>query len=396
MTAVLDVAAPPATSAAAGSSLDHGSGPTTAPPARRLGRRPALDGLRGVAWMMVFLDHTHLVPWLQFGEVSMYLFFALSGFLITAQLVSEAGRQGHVDIVQWFRRRARRILPALVLMVGVWFVVVALFPHASWAASAQDSGSGGTDLFVAAKGALGALALLTNWLDILQLYGGPFALGHLWFIAVQEQFYLVWVPVFVLLLCRFRRLVVPVALGLAGLSIVEALVLSRGGANWIRVYAGTDTRAAAILLGAALAVWWTEGRLDFLRHRVLGLAVSGGAVIGLIWTLSAFTTAHASTTDSLAWVVATVAAAVVVASIVVREWGALAWVLGRPTLVYLGSRSYALFLWHYVWLSWLAGLGLLGIVASLLASLVCAEISWRLVEERFIGARRQEPIPASA
>ena len=402
MSVVLDAGPTSADPAGDGAAGDHGgqtegspSEPGVEPGPRRLPRRPALDGLRGVAFLMVFLDHTRLLPTLQFGEVSMYIFFAMSGFLITTQLVSEAGRHGKVSLRRFFGRRGRRILPALVLLVGVWFVVAALFPHASWTTSTPGGGSTGpTDLVVAAKGAVGAVAYMTNWLDILQLYGGRFALGHLWFIAVQEQFYLLWVPVLVLLLCRFRRLVVPVALGLATVSVVEALVLTHGGANWFRVYAGTDTRAAAILLGGALAVWWSEGRLDWLRRRALGAMVGAAAVIGLVWTLVAFSTDHASTTDSLAWVVATLAAAALVVSTVVRQRGITDHVLSHPVLVHLGSRSYALYLWHYVWLTWFAGLGLLGIGASLLASLVCAEASWRLVEQRALR-RRVAPPPVT-
>jgi peptidoglycan/LPS O-acetylase OafA/YrhL len=168
--------------------------------------------------------------------------------------------------------------------------------------------------------------------------------------------------------------------------------LTRGGANWLRVYAGTDTRAAAILLGGALAIWWGDGRLDGMGHR-LGSAVGAGSVLALIWSLAAFSSAHASDTGSVAWVVATLAGATLVLSLVVRQTGLVARALSRPTLVYLGSRSYALYLWHYVWLTWFAGFGGLGIVAGLLASLACAEGSWRLVEERAL--RRRPPATVS-
>ncbi len=93
---------------------------------------------------------------------------------------------------------------------------------------------------------------------------------------------------------------------------------------------------------------------------------------------------------------ATVAAPVLVVVLVTADRGHLSSVLSHRTLVYLGSRSYALYLWHYVWLTWLAGAGTFGIGASLVASLVCAELSWRLVEQRALGlARRRRPEPAA-
>ncbi len=124
MSGVIDVSAEPRPAA-----------PTTemAPPARRLGHRPQLDGLRGVAFVMVLIDHTRLLADLQFGEVAMYVFLALSGFLVTVGLLGEAGRQPTIRVRRFFARRGRRLLPALAGLLIVWLVVVALFPHAGWA-----------------------------------------------------------------------------------------------------------------------------------------------------------------------------------------------------------------------------------------------------------------------
>jgi peptidoglycan/LPS O-acetylase OafA/YrhL len=364
------------------------------PRSRSLGHIPALDGLRGVAWMMVFVDHTRLLPDLQFGEVAMYVFLALSGFLITVQVAGEAGRDGRVRIRRFFGRRVRRLLPALAFMVAVWVVVVVLFPHATWTTTTPGGGSPGpVDLTVAAKGAAGALTYASNWLDILGLYGGRFPLGHLWFLATQEQFYLLWVPLLALLIIKARRLVVPAALGLAALSVVEALVMMQHGTNWLRIYAGTDTRAASILVGSALAIGWSSGRLDWLGHRLGGAVVRAASLVALGWTLVAFSTDHGSTIDGLAWVVATAAGAALVVSLVVTRRGIMRRVLGQPVLRYLGSRSYGLYLWHYVWLTWLAGLGGIGILAALLASLVSAEVSWQLVEQRLSGRPRRPARP---
>ena len=379
---------------------DPAADPATRRPTRRpgrsLGRRPALDGLRGAAFVMVFVDHTRLLADLQFGQVAMYVFLALSGFLVTVALMGEAGRQGTIRVQHFFARRGRRLLPALGALLIVWLVVVGLFPHAAWTSTTPGGGATGpTDFGVAIRGSIGALGYVTNWLDILGLYGGRFPLGHLWFLATQEQLYLLWVPLLAVLVCRCRRLVVPVALALAAGSTAWALLLMHQGANWMRIYAGTDTRAASILLGSALAVGWSSGHFDALARRRLGTAVRMACVGVLVWALFTFSTRHASLDDGLAWVACTVAGAVLVLAMVVADQGWLHRLFGHRVLGYLGSRSYGLYLWHYVWLTWLAGFGLLGIAGAAVASLVCAETSWQVIELRFGAVRRREPSPPS-
>ncbi len=359
---------------------------------RRLGHRPALDGLRGAAFVMVFVDHTRLVADLQFGEVAMYVFLALSGFLVTVPLLGEAGLERMIRVRRFFARRARRLLPALGTLLVVWLAVVALFPHAGWTATTPGGGATGpTDFGVAIRGSIGALGYLTNWLDILGLYGGRFPLGHLWFVAAQEQLYLLWVPVMALLACRLRRLMVPVALVLAAASTAWALLLMHQGANWMRIYAGTDTRAASILLGSALAMGWTTGRFHGLTGGGWATAVRAACLGVLGWALFTFSTRHASVDDGLAWVACTVAGGFLVLAVTVAEQGWVHRLLSHRALGYLGSRSYALYLWHYVWLTWLAGFGLVGIAGAVLASLLCAEVSWQLVERRFGPRRRPDP-----
>ena len=251
--------------------------------------------------------------------------------------------------------------------------------------------TGPTDFGVAIRGTIGALGYMTNWLDIFGLYGGRFPLGHLWFLATQEQLYFLWVPVMALLACRWRRVMVPAALALAAGSTAWALLLMHQGANWMRIYAGTDTRASSVLLGSALAVGWSAGRFEALARRGWGTAARAACVGVLGWALFTFSTRHASFDDGVAWVACTVAGAMLVLAVTMAEQGWIHRLLSHRLLGYLGSRSYGLYLWHYVWLTWLAGFGLVGIAGALLASLVCAEVSWQLVEQRFGSRRRPAP-----
>jgi peptidoglycan/LPS O-acetylase OafA/YrhL len=363
---------------------------------RRLGHRRALDGLRALAFGMVFLDHSRLVPSIELGQVSMYVFLSLSGFLITAQLVGEHGKYGRIGLRAFYGRRARRLLPALGALLAIWFVVVVVFNQSAWTTSTPSGGPGGPQSLTAAtQGIVGALAYVTNWFDIFHVYSARMPLGHLWSLTVQEQFYLVWTPLLVVLLCRFRRLVVPVALGLTALSLGEAILLLHGGVDWMRIYIGTDTRASAMLLGCALAVWWSEGKLDLFRRRHLGAVPGVVAIVALVWCTRALAGPHASPRELVAWVVGTLAGAIFVVSVVERERSPVSRFLGSRVMVYLGRRSYALYLWHYVWLTWFRSLGLTGVVLAMLASLACAELSWRLVESRFLAHGRRGNAPAT-
>jgi peptidoglycan/LPS O-acetylase OafA/YrhL len=188
----------------------------------------------------------------------------------------------------------------------------------------------------------------------------------------------------VLLLCRFRRLVVPVTLGLTAASLAGALLLLHGGMAWMRIYVGTDTRASAMLLGCALAIWWSEGRLGVFRRRHVGAAPGILAIAALMWCSLAPAGSQSSPRELVAWVVGTVAGAIFVVSVAERERSPVSRFLGTRVMVYLGKRSYALYLWHYVWLTWFRSLGLTGVMLALAATLACAELSWRVVESRFL------------
>src|SRR6266536_4879494 len=218
---------------------------------------PGLDGVRALAVLAVVVYHlgttggAHLLPG---GFLGVDVFFVLSGYLITSLLMVEGWQAGRISIRRFYQRRARRLLPALLallLAVGV--------AGAFWL----------TDQAAALRGELvAALTYVTNWWLIAQkasYFGGgsrPSPLTHLWSLAVEEQFYLVW-PLVMILLARLRtsrRVVLAVLAVLIAASTVAAALWYDPWADPSRVYYGTDTRALAPLVGAALAFavrpWW--------------------------------------------------------------------------------------------------------------------------------------------
>ncbi|MCU1357485.1 MAG: acyltransferase family protein [Acidimicrobiales bacterium] len=216
---------------------------------------PALDGLRGAAVVAVLLYHGgHLTG----GYLGVDLFFVLSGYLITSLLLAEHRRSGGIALGAFWGRRARRLLPALLLLlcgVAVYAKVLAR----------------PVDLQQIRGDAFATLAYVANWRTILHgsnywdISLAPSPLQHVWSLAIEEQFYLVW-PLLVVLVSRRRhdaaRVVGSIAVVGALASAVAFVVLHHLGASDTRVYEGTDTRAVALLLGAALAAWrrWSADR----------------------------------------------------------------------------------------------------------------------------------------
>jgi peptidoglycan/LPS O-acetylase OafA/YrhL len=240
---------------------------------------PALDGLRGVAVLGVLLFHTGHLPG---GFLGVDLFFALSGYLITDLLLREVERRGTVSLTAFWGRRIRRLRPALVLMLVVVTVVV-------WSAGAPDL------VRTTLSDGPWVQLNLVNWHLLAESagYWDRFGQGrlfeHLWSIAVEEQFYLLW-PVLVILVVRGAKRaehwVAVAALGASVASLV-LMVLLLDPADPSRVYTGTDTRAFSLLLGAAVATRPVREQVARLPRAVAeGLAVALVAVIGVLWWLA--------------------------------------------------------------------------------------------------------------
>jgi peptidoglycan/LPS O-acetylase OafA/YrhL len=321
---------------------------------------PALDGLRGVAVVGVLAFH---LGHLRGGYLGVDLFFVLSGFLITSLLLVEWEHDGRIALGAFWARRARRLLPALFLLIGAIAVYAATSPPALVPNALRGD-------------ALATLGYVANWHAVLarhgywELFAAPSLLAHTWSLAIEEQLYVVW-PLIVVLALRFgRRALLWTALALAAASALAMIVVHGAGDDTARAYYGTDTRAAAVLIGAALAAW--RGR----RHAALQLAALPLAVA---W----FTVAGTSNglyEGGLA--LCSLAAALVIAGVL--EPGPLSSALSVSPLRHLGAISYGVYLWHWpVFVVLDARTSLAGwplLVAKLAVTFAVSEASFHLLE----------------
>lgn len=361
---------------------------------------PGLDGLRAIAVLAVIAYHLGF-SWAPGGLLGVGVFFTLSGYLITDLLLAqlrrraalrpgrELGTLGRDDIGEtlgsFWLRRARRLLPALFLMLAF---VAAWVGFAGPAQPAQF------------REAVAAAALyVANWQLVLQhvsyfsRFGPPSPLGHLWSLGVEEQFYILW-PLLLLLGLRFvkeasdlRPRLAGMTLLLAGASALEMALLYRPGFDPSRVYYGTDTRAFGLLIGAALAMVWPSVRL---RKEIASGAVSvldgvGGLCLVGIFVMFWRVGEYSPFLYEGGFVVLSFATAVLVATLA-HPASRLGGLLGRQPLRWIGERSYGIYLWHFPIIVLTTPAGSHGVdlpraVLQVAATFAIAALSWRYVEQ---------------
>ena len=385
---------------------------------------PGLDGLRAIAVAAVVMYHLGY-GWAQGGLLGVGVFFTLSGYLITDILVGQWTARGRIGLASFWLRRARRLLPALFVMLAVVTVWVQEF--------ARSFGPGFRGDVIA------SVLYMSNWWYIGQhssyyaRFAPPGPPDHLWSLAVEEQFYLVWPWVVLVLVwvaglagrrrrglahgsflsARARLVIAEVTLWLAAASAVAMAVLYQPGYDPTRVYEGTDTRAFGLLAGAALAIGWPTRRLtrdrasgkrggaggariapDAARWLLDGAGAAGLAVIGLlVWR----TNQYSDFMFRGGLLLLSAATAAVIAA-VVTPGSLLGQALGIRPLRWLGVRSYGIYLWHYPLIVLTAAAGSAGgpvsprrAVALVVATVSVAALSWRFIEEPVRRGARPRP-----
>ena len=299
----------------------------------RLGYRPSLDGLRAVAILSVLAVHTiHVYGWplLKGGSLGVDVFFVLSGFLITSLLLEEWSGDGQINLRNFYLRRALRLVPALVALLTVLFFTAHL-------------------LLAPAEAARTLRAIPISFLylsDLAIAFGDNHQLGalkHTWSLAVEEQFYLLWPPLFYLALKSglSRRTIFGLTLLLIVAAVLHRAALWEGPVSIPRTYYSIDTRADALLVGCATGMALSWG---FVRACPGWLAAL--AVLTLEFMLL-FTDYATPFMHKGGFTVAAVATSCVIVGVLLRPSGLFRGVLEARALVWVGRVSYGLYLWHY-------------------------------------------------
>ncbi|MBC7403407.1 MAG: acetyltransferase [Microbacteriaceae bacterium] len=369
---VLDTPAP--TSARMPHSVDSRSGDS------RSARLPGLDGLRALAVAAGIVYHlgSGIVPG---GFVGVDVFFVISGYLITGLLVREKDSYGRIRLAGFWMRRARRLLPALGLVVVV-------------SASAALA-IGGNPLVYLGRQVLGAATFSSNWLSIAAAQNyfdetTPELFRNLWSLAVEEQFYLAWPLVVLLVLAvRSRPARVFIVMAIAVASAVAMAILAAAG-DPTRVYYGSDTHSFGLAIGAALAILHRDWPASTgpLARRVLP-ALSAISVLGII-AIALLLPEGVPLTYRGGLALVAVLTVLVIAGAVVSPGSPVSAALDWHPLRWIGERSYGLYLWHWpVWVLVTAALPslsqswsgwMLGAI-TLAITVVAAVLSYRFVEQ---------------
>ena len=379
---------------------------------------PALDGLRTLAVVAVVLYHLNLT-WAQGGLLGVTIFFVLSGYLITRLLINEIAKTGRIDLKSFWIRRIRRLFPAVVTVVAVTCALCTVFNHVMLTKMRPDI--------------LPSLLFFNNWWQILHnvsyfnALGDPSPLTHFWSLAIEEQFYLIWPPLLLAMVSMHmskpntRRVV----LGLAAVSAVAMMVLYNPATDPSRVYYGTDTRVFSLLLGAWMAFIPDRDLAPARLVRHLGLDRLAGAdkhdksksntaeaattkpselarfwsspasidllgVVGLVGlaAMVALTNGYTAFQYRGGTLLCSILTLMVIAACV-QPQGMVARALAAEPLVWIGKRSYSIYLWHYPLLLLMNPVANINdtpwwhYILQVLLVVAAAECSYRFIETPF-------------
>ena len=345
---------------------------------------PAIDGLRAIAVVAVILYHLGF-DWIPGGFLGVDLFFVISGYVITRLLLDSIEISGGLNLGAFYLARLRRLLPALLFMIITTAITVGI-----WAPDTMKRFLADTPF---------ALTGTMNWwlvgreLDYFETIGRPPLLQHTWSLAVEAQFYFIWPLILLLILKWFGKGRVAIAsLFFAAISGITLLLVSlsldaTNAKSVSHIYFGTDTHSIGLFLGAALAVSWVPQNFKVEVSRKAQDFIDGIGVIGFIGILAAFLLIDANNPNlyKIAFPLAGICGAAIVTSIV-HPASRFAPLLQNKVLLWIGERSYAIYLWHWIIFQVtrpdvdLAGEDWALLALRILIVLALADISLRYVE----------------
>jgi len=307
---------------------------------------PAIDGLRAVAVIAVMLYHLGF-SWIPGGFLGVDLFFVISGYVITRLLLDSIQRSGGLDLRAFYKARIRRLFPPLVFMIFVTIIYISIWAPETMRRFVSDS-------------PFALLGGMNWWLvfrhtDYFDTISRPPLLQHTWSLGVEAQFYLIWPLILLLVLRQFGKAKIPgAALFIAAISGVALLLVSFevdavNASQVSHVYFGTDTHSIGLFLGAALAVSWVPQNLQEQVNRRAQDFIDGIGVIGFVGLLGVFLLVNENdpTLYKLAFPLAGLFGCAILTSIV-HPASRFAPILSSKVAVWIGERSYAIYLWHWV------------------------------------------------